>query len=249
MDEGSKYYRNVEYFRADLNEDLRDLFNHVDIDVVFHFGGLKSVPNSVKEPFSYYDNNVRALINLLKFSKNVKKFIFASSCSVTNPNSPYSETKIMCEKILEDFGKEFGVKTLSLRYPNPIGSYIIDDKSMSLMNSIKSGKVEIFGNDYDTIDGTPSRNYIDVDVLSDLHLEILNADEFECSYYNIYSTATNTVSEIIDIFRTLGHKVDVKISPRRSGDFSKLEIIDDKHAYYVNTNIYKTIKTILKYGN
>lgn len=181
---------------------LRKIFIKEDIKCIVHFAALKSVPESVKKPLLYFNNNIISLINLLQMCEefNISKFIFSSSCSVygntidlpvtensifLNPESPYARTKQISEGIINDFSKISNVKFIILRYFNPVGAHesILmgeDNPEMSgiipRITSTAIGKFdifEVFGNDYSTQDGTCIRDYIHVMDIANAHTKSL----------------------------------------------------------------------------
>ncbi|MEG1972517.1 MAG: UDP-glucose 4-epimerase GalE, partial [Oscillospiraceae bacterium] len=171
---------------------LKSIFQKEDLDGVIHFAGFKAVGESVKEPLKYYRNNLDCTLSLLEAMKeyNVKKLVFSSSATVYGVNNPvpynegmqrsstnpYGSTKVMIEQILEDlFNSDNSWSIAILRYFNPIGAHQsgflgenpngIPNNLFPFISKIASGKLpclSIFGNDYDTLDGTGVRDYIHV---------------------------------------------------------------------------------------
>ena len=193
----------VSFYKFDCTNfsQMKRLFKiESNIEAVIHFAAFKSVEESVREPKKYYYNNVHSLKILLELmdKSNFKNIIFSSSCTVYgNPDilpvnessifkkalSPYAETKQMCEKLIQ----ESELNSISLRYFNPIGSHdslLIGDCSADRPNNlvpiiceVASGKrnsMEIFGNDYNTHDGTCVRDYIHVVDIAKAHVSALN---------------------------------------------------------------------------
>jgi len=232
---------------SSFEEDIRK-FNPQS---VIHFAGLKAVHESVEKPLHYYFNNVCGTINLLKVmtNLNIKKIVFSSSATVygtpsylpydenhpLNPVNPYGKSKLMIENILEDWSKSnVKHKVISLRYFNPIGAHhsgkIGEDPKdvprnlMPYITQVAVGKrrfLEIFGNDYDTRDGTCERDYVDVVQLSGAHVNAIdNIDSikgFEC--INIGSGKGITVLELVNSFiKATGIDIKIKYSNRRDGD-------------------------------
>lgn len=174
------------------NKAIHDIFSNHNIDAVMHFAGLKAVGESMEIPLMYYHNNVTGTINLLRaMSKhNVKKFVFSSSATVygnptkvpinesapLSPTNPYGRTKLMIEEILRDlYRADNSWRIAILRYFNPIGAHKsgkigenpngIPNNLMPYISQVAIGKLEklhIFGNDYETHDGTGVRDYIHV---------------------------------------------------------------------------------------
>ena len=234
-----------------------------NIEAVIHFAAFKSVEESVREPKKYYDNNIGSLKVLLKIIKkhNVSNIIFSSSCIVygspdilpvselapfKKAESPYGETKQLCEKLID----KSDINSISLRYFNPVGSHescLIGDCSSDKPNNlvpiiceVASGKrntMQIFGNDYNTVDGTCVRDYIHVLDLAKAHVaalnHILNSKKIKTTY-NIGLGKGVSVQEVVDSFEKINDlKISYKIGPRRAGDVE--EIFSD------NTKINKEL--------
>ncbi len=229
-----------------------EIFKNHKIDGVIHFAGLKSVGESVSIPLEYYYNNLVSTINLanvcLKY--NVKKFIFSSSATVYGngispfkenmklgeTTNPYGETKAISERILIDTSKankEFNV--VLLRYFNPIGAHssgligeVPDGVPNNLMPYItqtakgKRKELSIFGNDYDTIDGTGVRDYIHVVDLAKGHVKALEKDLLGVNIYNLGTGKGTSVLELVKTFEKVNNiKIPYKIVDRRPGDIAE----------------------------
>jgi len=234
-------------------DDLDEVFLLHKFDAVMHFAGLKSVGESVSNPIKYYENNVVGSINLLKSMKKYacKKIIFSSSATVygvpsylplneahsLNSINPYGETKIAIERFIMDLSKSdpewlFGI----LRYFNPVGgdkSHIFGENPrgvpaniMPYICQVAAGKLKnlnIFGNDYDTIDGTGVRDYIHVVDLSQGHIKAL-----EYLFHKLQSICVNlgtgkgySVLQLVKTFEKVNNiKVPYLISARREGDIA-----------------------------
>ena len=230
---------------------LSKVFKRFNVDSVVHFAGLKSVEESHKNPDKYYYNNVAGTLNILSLMKqyNIKSFVFSSSATVYGNSSiqpvsaemamvatnPYGSTKIMVEQILKDFQKaNDSVCTISLRYFNPIGAHISGkmgenplgkpNNLMPIIMGAASGRVKaltIFGNDYNTIDGTGVRDYIHVMDLADAHLAALSFSEGNTGnfFFNIGTGKPTSVLQLIASFeKVTGVNVPYEIKPRRIGD-------------------------------
>ena len=222
-------------------------------DGVIHFAAKKSVDESVRKPLDYYHNNIQSLINILDHINTNVKFIFSSSCTVygqaeelpiteqtplKKPESPYGNTKKICENILEDKTKiETQFSTVILRYFNPIGAHkssLIGEDPRNIPQNLvpiitqfaigKLKKLTIYGDDYPTKDGTCIRDYIHIMDLADAHISALeylfstNTNNF----YDVFNVGTGegkTVKEVIDSFiKVSGKKIQYDISSRRKGD-------------------------------
>ena len=235
---------------------LNQVFNEHNFFAVIHFAGLKAVGESVAKPLKYYQNNVAGTLNLLEVMKefNVKNFIFSSSATVygdpetlpiveTSPRSatnPYGQSKLMVEYILEDLAKaddEFNI--ISLRYFNPIGAdasgTIGEDPSdipnnlMPYISQVAVGKLEklsVFGNDYDTVDGTGVRDYIHVLDLAKGHvsaLQYIEKQEKAIGFepINLGTGNGTSVLQLVNAFISqTGQAVPYVIAPRRAGDIA-----------------------------
>jgi UDP-glucose 4-epimerase len=224
---------------------------------VMHFAAYKSVGESVSKPLEYYSNNLNSLIALLDVMKenNVKDIIFSSSCTVygepdTIPvnesapfkraESPYGATKQMCERILEDT-HTMGLRIISLRYFNPIGAHpsaLIGELPVGVPNNLvpyitqtaagKRKQLIVFGNDYNTPDGSCIRDFIHVIDLALAHIkamEYLNRITTKNLYdtFNLGTGIGVSVLELIEKFEKITRvKLNYVIGPRRSGDIEKV---------------------------
>lgn len=218
-------------------------------DAVVHFAAFAYVGESVENPLLYYQNNVIGSFNLIKACKEtgINKFVFSSTCSLygnpekvpisenqrTNPINPYANTKLVIEKILGDFDEAFGMKSISLRYFNAAGadpSGLIGESHNPEPHLIpivlhtalgKREKVFVFGNDYNTEDGTCIRDYIHVNDLADAHLKSLNYLENGGSS-QIINLGTGNGSSVLEIINKsisiTGNKIKYEFAPRRPGD-------------------------------
>lgn len=230
-------------------EKLKDVFKNEKIDAVIHFAGLKAVGESVEKPLLYYRNNLISTLNLLDLMKeyNVKKIVFSSSATVYgNPKSlpiyedfplsttnPYGTTKLMIENILKDLYKADNSFDITiLRYFNPIGAHKsgllgedpngIPNNLMPYIVRVATGKLSvlnIFGNDYKTIDGTGVRDYIHVCDLSYGHVLALKNKKTGLKIYNLGTGKGTSVLELVSIFEQVNNlKINKKIVARREGD-------------------------------
>jgi UDP-glucose 4-epimerase len=240
-------------YRIDLRDinELKRVFQDNQIEFIIHFAAFKSVPESVTDPLSYYDNNINGLINLLKFCNefNVKKFIFSSSCSIygtpkdvpvsenskISPESPYARTKYFCEEIIKDFSKNSQTQFISLRYFNPIGAHNSlkigeISTSMNVLSRIVAThnnaqeKLLVYGNDWPTKDGTCVRDYIHVSDVAEAHRVSIDkniSDVFKV--INIGTGKGHSVLELINIFEEISNeKLNYEIVSRRPGDVSEI---------------------------
>ena len=230
-------------------EKLRTVFEKEKFDSVIHFAGLKAVGESVEKPLMYYENNLISTINLLDLMKeyNVKKIVFSSSATVYgNPKSlpikedfplsttnPYGTTKLMIETILKDlYNADNSFDITILRYFNPIGadkSGLLGEDPNGIPNNLMPyivrvavGKLpilNIFGNDYNTVDGTGVRDYIHVCDLADGHVLALKNKKNGLKIYNLGTGKGTSVLELVNTFEKVnGVKVNKQIVGRRDGD-------------------------------
>ncbi|MDA8654309.1 UDP-glucose 4-epimerase GalE [Alphaproteobacteria bacterium] len=218
-------------------------------EAVIHFAGLKAVGESVEKPLTYYDNNVGGSVALLKAmdAYGCKKIVFSSSATVYGtpqylpldeahpvaPVNPYGQTKLMVENILKDWTQE-GRGAIALRYFNPVGAHAsgrigedphgIPNNLMPYIAQVAIGKreaLQIFGDDYETRDGTGERDYIHVTDLAKAHIAALEsmtkASGF--SVYNIGTGQGTTVKELLAAYsEAAGNELPFEIVARRPGD-------------------------------
>lgn len=245
----------VEFIQGDLRNfnDIDSVFKEFKIDAVIHFAAFSLVEESVKNPEKYYYNNVYGSLNLFKamIENNVNKIVFSSSCAVfgephytpidelhpKNPVNPYGETKLMIEDILRDYDFANGIKSVILRYFNVAGADSSlrigewhDDETHLIPNIIKSSfnnscEFQIFGDGYDTKDGTCIRDYVNIEDLARAHtlaLEFLDKNN-KSEDFNIGTGCSDSVK---DVFYTaqdiLGKNIKFQIYKKREGDPAKL---------------------------
>jgi UDP-glucose 4-epimerase len=230
---------------------LDQLFTDYEIDGVIHFAGLKAVGESVENPLAYYENNVLGSIKLLQSMQQhqVKKIVFSSSATVygipdkvpideTYPLSainPYGQTKLMIEQVLQDIAHADPEWRIALlRYFNPIGAHEsgkigenpsgIPNNLMPYITQVAVGKrqvLSIFGDDYDTPDGTGVRDYIHVVDLAKGHLKALEylSDHKGIAAFNLGTGTGHSVLELVHAFeKATGKKIPYQIVDRRPGD-------------------------------
>ncbi|TDT70609.1 UDP-galactose 4-epimerase [Hypnocyclicus thermotrophus] len=234
-------------------KNFEKIFINEKIDGVIHFAGLKAVGESVTIPLKYYQNNLISTLNLIEFMKkyNVNNLVFSSSATVygdpeivpipetanLNATNPYGRTKLMIEDILRDFSlanKDFNVALL--RYFNPIGAHKsgkigedpngIPNNLLPYISQVAIGKLKklrVFGNDYDTIDGTGVRDYIHVVDLALGHIKAIEKliTNPGLVTYNLGTGNGTSVLEMIKSFeKASGIKIDYEIVNRRPGDIA-----------------------------
>lgn len=226
---------------------LHKVFEENKIDAVIHLAGYKAVGESVSNPAKYYENNINGLLTLLKCMNefNVKKIVFSSSATVygqpselplsenakINILNPYGQTKYMSELILQDYANAYQLSVIALRYFNPVGAHpsgILgenDEHASNLFPMImsvykhKKEYLEIYGNDYNTKDGTCIRDYIHVVDLALGHMKALNVLKPGFQVYNLGTGNGYTVLEIIKEFeKQTGKLLNYQYKNRRLGD-------------------------------
>ncbi len=245
----------IDFYKVDCTDfdEMNKVFKEQkNIEAVIHFAAFKSVEESVRKPNKYFNNNIGSLETLIDLMNKYKvhNLIFSSSCTVYGTpeflpvnelapfgkaESPYGETKQLCEKLIE----ESEINSISLRYFNPVGSHsscLIGDCSADKPNNlvpiiceVASGKrnsMQIFGNDYNTHDGTCVRDYIHVVDLARAHTmavnHILNNTRIKTAY-NLGVGKGVSVREVIDSFEKVNNlKISHDLGPRRAGDVEKI---------------------------
>lgn len=239
------------FVRGDLlnRDDLQGLFRSNRFDSVMHFSAKSLVGESMVNPGLYYSNNVTGTINLLNAMQEhgVEKFVFSSSAATfgtpvtefideTHPQvpiNPYGETKLMVEKILRDFHQANGFSSVSLRYFNAAGadpegeigeshypeSHLIPNVLKSLLSD--NAKLKVFGDDYETKDGTCIRDYIHINDLCTAHLQAIDyMDANKGSWgFNLGNGTGFSILEIIGAAeKVAGKTIPYDIEERRAGD-------------------------------
>lgn len=228
------------------------IFKTHPVDGVIHFAGLKAVGESVQEPLMYYQNNLISTMvlveNCLKYY--VKRFVFSSSATVYGDNqvplaetmerkpttNPYGETKAICERILSDVVKVNPDLSVSLlRYFNPVGAHEsgligeapqgVPNNLMPYITQVAKGtlkELKIFGNDYDTVDGTGVRDYIHVVDLAEGHLAALEKVKPGVHIYNLGTGKGTSVLELLHAFEKANDlRLPYQIVERRPGDLAE----------------------------
>lgn len=249
------------FYQLDIRDEtgMRNIFKNHSIEMVIHFAGLKSVSESKLESLLYYDNNILGTINLLKIMKefNCKKMIFSSTACVYRESNephdenekinleeisnPYGKSKFIIEQILKDYSTSYGLDCIVLRYFNPVGILIPNisfSKSVSnLMDKILSSivnneKIFIFGNDYDTKDGTCIRDFIHIYDLISGHIKsfeyIKTKETIGVEIFNLGCGTGISVLELIQTFCKVNNfQLNYEFTKRREGDIS-ISISDTK---------------------
>jgi UDP-glucose 4-epimerase len=225
---------------------------------VIHFAALKSVGDSVNNPVWYYHNNTESLLNVIKCCQEfkVKNFIFSSSCSVygnvqslpvteetalSEVVSPYAHTKLMAEQMIKFIADQYDIKFILLRYFNPVGGDLsgmngedpVNPPSnlVPVITQTASGlrdKMLVFGDDYDTRDGSCVRDYIHVIDIADAHLKGLDRliKGANTSSYEIYNLGTGNGVSVLEAIKAFEEVTQVKLNyeivPRRPGDVAAI---------------------------
>jgi UDP-glucose 4-epimerase len=264
----------VDFIKGNLQnyDEINSVFKKHKIDSVVHFAAYSQVAESVKLPEKYYKNNVGGSTNLFNAmaENGVKKVVFSSTAATygepvytpidenhpQKPINPYGETKLEIEHILDDYDRKFGLKSVRLRYFNVAGA---DSKSRVgewhdpethlIPNILKSvfggGKTfQMFGEDYDTVDGTCVRDYINVEDLINAHLLALKYldNGGKTDYFNLGTTDGNSVKQVFKVCEEVtGKNIPVEKKGRREGDPAIL-VADNKKAQTILG--WKPVKTL-----
>ncbi len=243
---------------CDLEKTEALFSNYPDIEAVIHFAAFKSVGESVNEPLKYYHNNILSSVNLLKCMQDneVNKMVFSSSCTVygqpeqlpvteqaplRKAESPYGNTKKIMEDVIFDTTRASAIQAILLRYFNPIGAHEsaligespsgIPDNLVPYITQTATGKrkfLRVFGDDYNTPDGTPVRDYIHVVDLAKAHVvalkRLLESNTLsKCEVFNLGTGTGYSVLDVIHSFEKVsGVKLNYRIVDRRSGDIEKV---------------------------
>ncbi len=240
--------------------ETRNLFDkHKDIVAIIHFAAYKAVGESVQKPLEYYQNNLNSLINILDNMRRLQigSLVFSSSCTVYGQpdqlpvtektprkpaESPYGNTKAICEDIMRDFCKANpDINCIALRYFNPIGAHptaLIGELPLGVPQNLvpfitqtAAGlrkELSIFGDDYDTPDGTAIRDYINVVDLSEAHVVAINRlikknQKANYEFFNVGTGMGLSVMQLVKTFmKVTGVNLLYTIAPRRAGDIEKI---------------------------
>ncbi len=241
----------VDFIQGNLQnyDDINKVFKKHKIDGVVHFAAYSQVGESVKNPEKYYFNNVYGSLNLFKamLENDVKRIVFSSTAATygeptytpidekhpQEPINPYGSSKLMIERILDDYDKAYGLKSVRLRYFNVAGADHLarvgewhDPETHLIPNILKAtfsgGKTfEMYGTDYDTIDGTCVRDYINVEDLISAHVLALDylKNGGETNYFNLGTKTGNSVKEVFTACEEVTEqKIPVNVMGRREGD-------------------------------
>lgn len=245
-----KQYGNLKFIKGNLKniDDIRGAFMlNKDIEAVVHFAAYSQVAESIKNPQKYYYNNVYGTLNLLNamLEFGVKKIVFSSTAAIYGepvytpidekhpqiPINPYGMSKLMIEKIMDDYDRAYDLKSVRLRYFNVAGA---DSKTRigewhepethlipNVLKATKDKSFKMFGTDYDTADGTCIRDYINVEDLANAHIKALEylKNGGETNFFNLGTKNGNSVKEVFAICEEAkGASIPLEICPRREGD-------------------------------
>ena len=258
---------------------LNKIFKENDIEAIIHFAAFKAVGESVKEPLKYYHNNIAGTISLLEVmtENKVKNIVFSSSATVygmnnispltedmpTSATNPYGYTKVMMEQILNDVAfadKEWSVT--NLRYFNPIGAHEsgligeapngVPNNIMPYITQVAVGKLQelsIFGDDYDTPDGTGVRDYIHVVDLAKGHVLALK-DNLATTGSHVYNLGAGKGYSVLDLVKTFekenGVTIPYTIKPRRAGDIATCYANSNKAKEVLGWTVQKTLADMVR---
>lgn len=249
------------FYKGDIRDKLflQDVFQKESIDAVVHFAASSLVGESVEKPLVYFNNNVYGMQILLEVMQEfkVKMIVFSSTAATygepkeliiketmpTNPKNPYGESKLMMEKMMKWCDNAYGIRYVALRYFNVAGAK--EDGSIGedhtpethlvpiiLETALgKRGYLGIFGDDYDTPDGTNIRDYVQVVDLGKAHLLALEylKKNGKSDVFNLGSSQGYSVKEMVEAARKVtGKEIPTKILPRRQGDPSRLVASSEK---------------------
>jgi UDP-glucose 4-epimerase len=255
---------------------LTSIFKSEHIDAVIHFAALADVADSVQNPSKYYCNNISKMINLLDamVEHSIRHIVFSSSAAIFGepefvpidelhrqlPINPYGETKCIGEKLLRDYGKAYGIKYSALRYFNAAGadidckigeSHNPEHHLIPLIFQTALGKRKnffVYGNDYNTPDGTCIRDFIHVMDLAEVHYLALNyiLKNDTSESFNLGNNVGFSVLDIIKTFERIANlKVNFEITDRRPGDPARLIASNKKTKQLLNWDPKLTIEDIL----
>ena len=248
-------------YKIDIRDkkELDNVFKNHNIEAVIHFAANSLVGESMEKPYEYYHNNVYGMLCLLDVMKenNVNKIVFSSTAATygepknipvlesdeTNPTNTYGETKLAMEKMMKWADRAHGIKYIALRYFNVAGAHesgLIGEDHRPETHLIplilqvplnKRETITVFGDDYDTHDGTCIRDYIHVMDLVEAHIMALNKLRAggSSTVYNLGNGEGFSVNEMIEAARRVtGHPIPAVVAERRAGDPSKLIASSEK---------------------
>ncbi|NBB81052.1 MAG: UDP-glucose 4-epimerase GalE [Verrucomicrobia bacterium] len=278
--------KDLPFYQVDAGDtrSLAQIFAAEPPEAVLHFAASINVGESVRDPLRYYRNNLVTTINLVNTARlyGLKHFIFSSTaavygatgltkvkeCDPTLPDSPYGQSKLMAENVLADAARTYGFKALALRYFNVAGADttgVIGPRSADASHLIQVAcevavgereKISVFGNDYNTRDGTGVRDYIHVDDLARAHLGALELLETMDKPFDIFNVGYGKGYSVLDVIHAFehisGHTLPYQIVDRRPGDLPEI-IADNRKITEVfgwvprHNDIFEIVKTALNW--
>ena len=251
----------AKFYEGDIRDRkfLNKIFDNENIEAVVHFAAFSIVPESMSKPLKYFDNNTGGMITLLEAMRdhNIKYIVFSSTAATygvpehmpiketdpQNPINPYGLSKLMMEKMMHWADKAYGIKFVALRYFNVAGAApdgtIGEDHGpethlVPIILQVAQGKrdeLSIFGDDYNTPDGTNVRDYVHVMDLADAHILAIKYLEAgnESNAFNLGSSTGFSNKQMLEAAREVtGEPIPAKIAPRRPGDPDSLVAASDK---------------------
>jgi len=279
-----------EFVKADCRDidALEKIFKKGKIDSIIHFAAAKAVGESVQQPLEYYHNNILSLINIISLMRKygVPNLVFSSSCTVygqpevlpateqtprLEAESPYGNTKRICEDIIRDSVKAYGsINAIALRYFNPIGAHpsaLIGELPRGVPNNLlpyvtqtAAGIREvlsIFGDDYNTPDGFCIRDYIDINDLAAAHVAALDRmlDGKMKKSFEVFNIGTGQGVSTMEIVKTFeqvnGLQLNYRITGRREGDIEAIwadpSYANEELGWYARKSLYETLRSAWKW--
>ena len=248
-------HEKAKFYQGDIGDYkfISNILKEEEIDGVIHFAAFSLVGESMENPYKYYENNVGKTNSLLKaiIDSGVKNIVFSSTAATygepktipiletddTKPTNVYGETKLSMEKMIRWYNKAYGLNYVCLRYFNVAGAHPSgkigeahnpETHLIPIILQVASGrreKINVYGNDYDTKDGTCIRDYIHVVDLVDAHIKAIEYlfKGAESDVFNLGSGEGFTVYEMIEAARKVtGHEIPLEVTERRAGDPAKL---------------------------
>ena len=261
------------------SDEVRRIFASHPITEVVHFAAHKAVAESVDEPVAYYRNNLDSLIGLLEamLDSGVERLVHSSSCTVYGEpevlpvkesapvaaESPYGRTKLMCEQIISDVCAVRPMEAMMLRYFNPVGAHpsgtLGEDPNdtpnnlVPLVMEVASGRrasLQVFGGDYDTVDGSGVRDYIHVVDLAEAHvaaLDVLAGGHRGAVAVNVGTGTGTSVLELIEAARrATGSAIPYRICQRRAGDVAEIWAATDLAAELLGWRATRDIDDMMR---
>lgn len=274
--------KKIKFFNLDIGEKKKILpiLKRNKVKSVFHLAASILVNESMHQPNKYYSNNVIKLLNFLDccMEAKIKNFVFSSTCAVyddnqktvsenskINPKSIYGKTKLIGEDLIKNYSKRYGFKYAILRYFNVIGADTrsrtgqLNDSGhlfMNIGNSIlkKKYRTKIYGSNYMTKDGTGVRDYIDVEDISKIHIDILNQMKKNNKSYEL-NCGTGKSYSVLEIIKAFEKSEGIKLKkiklPKRSGDIEEIKSNVKKLKkvlnYKFSKNLSDSIKTFMQW--